>query len=70
MTHAVQNLEIHEGDKVILSVTIQDPDAALGDITGAALKWELYVTNRSSTAAITKSTGAGIVITDGPNSKG
>ena len=67
MTHAVENFAIHEGDKQILQITIQDPDAVLGDITGAALKWELFPSSRSAVVLLTKSTGAGIVITDGPN---
>ena len=68
MTHAIANLDIHEGDRQILNVTIQDPDSVLGDITGAALEWELYVSQRSATALITKNTGGGgLVITDGPN---
>ncbi len=66
MTHAVQNLEIHEGNKCILSVTIQDPDTVLGDITGSALRWAMYTSNRSPSAIITKDTGGGgISITDG-----
>ena len=67
MTHAIENLSMHEADKQILSVTIQDPDSVLGDITGASLKWEMTLTDRSATALISKSTGSGIVITDGPN---
>ena len=68
MTHAVENFAIHEGDKQILQVTIQDPDAVLIDITGSALKWELFPSSRSAIALLTKSTGgAGIVIIDGPN---
>ena len=66
MTHAVENLEIHGGNKCILSVTIQDPDAVLADITGSALRWEMYNSNRSAAALITKDTGgSGISIVDG-----
>ena len=58
------------GEDQLLRFTIDDgaiPTPAASDITGFALEWVLRLSPGGPVALIAKTTGAGIVITDGPN---
>jgi len=66
MTYTGQNIEIYQGDTRTLTVTVYDLDGNITSIAGSTLKWVVY---KLSTSAIhiSKTTGDGITITDGPN---
>jgi hypothetical protein len=67
MSHNVQNFEIHAGDSRDIVVTVTDSQGAAVDLTGAAVAWQLARSAGSAAAVVSKSLGAGIAITDGPN---
>ena len=67
MSHNVQNFEIHAGDSRDIVVTVADSQGAAVDLTGAAIAWQLARSAGSAAPAVSKSLGAGIAITDGPN---
>lgn len=50
------------GDTKVLSVTVQDQDDAIVDLTGAAAEWVL-AKQHGAAALITKTVGSGITIT-------
>jgi hypothetical protein len=55
------------GEDRTLRFTVLDENDAVVDITGYALEWVMRERPATATAAITKTTGSGITITDGPN---
>lgn len=55
------------GEDRTLRFTVVDANDAAVDISGYALEWVMREKPASATADITKATGSGITITDGPN---
>lgn len=55
------------GEDRVLEFTVVDENDAAVDITSYALEWVLRRKRGSPSADITKTTGSGITITDGPN---
>lgn len=64
-----QTVKISVGEDRTLAFTIRDSAGTIVNITGWALEWVLRSTPYAATALITKATGAGIAITDGPGGK-
>ncbi len=60
-----QNFEMHSGDSKDIRVSVLDELDAVVDITGATAVFILSK-NPYSAAIVTKSSGSGIVITNGP----
>lgn len=60
-----QNFEMHSGDTKDILVSVLDELDAVVNITGATAVFILS-NNPYSAAIVTKSSGSGIVITDGP----
>jgi len=60
------DFQIYQGDSKTLSVTVQDSDGDAVVITSATIKWQASK-SKGKTADISKTTSAGISITDGPN---
>lgn len=65
MSHNRVDVSMHAGDSRVLRVTITD-DGTGFDITGATITWVLK-RGPSAAAVLTKSTGGGVAIIDGPN---
>jgi hypothetical protein len=67
-------LEVTRGDDEALTVVVTDPDAgnALVDLTGVALTWMMkrYHDDADDDALLTKTTSAGITISDQTANKG
>ncbi len=55
------------GEDRTLRFTVVDANDAAVDITGYALEWVMRERPGSDMATLTKTTGSGITITDGPN---
>lgn len=67
MSHNVQDFTLHAGDEDIEEFTTRDPQGVIVPITGAtAIRWTL-TPNAGAAAVVTKTLGAGVTITDGPN---
>jgi hypothetical protein len=67
MTRENQDFAMWSGDTKNVRITVYDENDAVFNISGCTIRWRLMRSKMASASLVTKATGSGIVITDGPN---
>lgn len=62
------NFEMYAGDSKTLQILVLDEAALPADITGASIRWQL-AQKLAGPALVSKATGSGITIVDGPGGR-